>query len=130
MTALVGTRVDKQPTQPGVEPFRFTQARQVAPGVDEGLLHGILGEVCVAEDHASDRVEAVRSAERERFEGAVITALGRLDEASIHPGPSGRRPIWSPEPYDAAIGRRVQESRCYAGGVVTSRAEAKRSNIG
>ncbi len=54
VTALVGTCVDEQPTQPGIESLRVTQARQVAPGVDEGLLHGILGKVGVTEDQPGD----------------------------------------------------------------------------
>ena len=108
MTALVRAGIDEQSTQPGVEALRIAEARQVAPGMDECLLHGILGHVTVSEDQACDREEAVGGVDRERLEGAVITALGRLDEASIHPGPSGRRPTWSPEPYDGPVGGTVQ----------------------
>jgi len=109
MTALIGACIDEQPTKPCIESLRVTQARQFTPGVDECLLHGILREMGVAEDQPGDREEPVRGTDRERFERVVITALGRLDEASIHSGTSGRRPIWSPEPYDAAICGRVQE---------------------
>jgi hypothetical protein len=54
--------------------------------VDEGVLHGVLGKVGVAKDQSGDREQPIRGADRERFERIVITALGRLDEASIHPG--------------------------------------------
>ena len=50
-------------------PEQKQQARQVAPGMDEGLLHGILGRVDVAKDEPGDRVETVGRSDRERLEG-------------------------------------------------------------
>ena len=40
--------------QPGIEPLGVTQARQVAPRVDEGFLHGVLGRMDVSKDQPGD----------------------------------------------------------------------------
>jgi hypothetical protein len=59
IATLIGTRVDEQSVKPGIEPLRITQARQVTPGVDEGLLHGILRRVDITEDQSGDREQSI-----------------------------------------------------------------------
>ncbi len=86
MPALVGAGVDEQPMQPGIESFGVAKPGQVAPGVDEGLLHGVLGHGHIAKDQPSDREEPVAGVDRKRLEGVVITTLRCLDEGSIHSG--------------------------------------------
>ena len=66
--------------QPGVEPVAVTEAAEVPPGSDEGVLHGILGGIPIAEDPPRDRVQAMVCGGREVIEGLVIASLCAFDE--------------------------------------------------
>src|SRR6185503_18443792 len=52
--ALIVARVDEQSMHPRIEPIHIAQAWQLSPGLHEGLLHRILGEVNVAKDQSGD----------------------------------------------------------------------------
>jgi hypothetical protein len=104
--ALVGAGIDEQAVQPGVEPIGIAQAGQLSPGLDEGFLDGVLGKWEVAEHEARDPEEAVSGRDREDLEGLVVTALGRLDECSRHPGSSATTHLAACEPYDGMVAPR------------------------
>jgi hypothetical protein len=82
--ALIGAGVDEEPTEPGIEPVRVTESRQLSPCMDEGFLDGVLGALPVAEDEARDGEEAVARRDRERLEGLVIAATCRFHDISLH----------------------------------------------
>jgi hypothetical protein len=46
------------PPSPGFEPLRVAQPRQLAPGDDQGLLHGVVGGVDVAQDPLGEHEQA------------------------------------------------------------------------
>jgi len=70
--------------KPGVEPVRIAQSAQVAPGLEEGGLHGICGLAVVAEDEPLGRVQPPGLAGRQRRESVDITCLGPNHEVSLH----------------------------------------------
>jgi hypothetical protein len=51
--------------QPGVEPVRLPQARQVSPAPNERLLDGLFGAVVVPQDQAGNPIEMVDDASHE-----------------------------------------------------------------
>ena len=97
---LVGARIHEQPMQPGIEPIGIAQAGQLSPGLDEGFLDCVLGQLDVAEHEAGDPKETVAGGAREDLEGLVITAPGRLHESSRHPRTSAATDVAACEPYD------------------------------
>ena len=89
--------VDGEPMEPGVEPVRVAQAREVAPGADERLLDRIARELRVPEDEAGGRVQPRDGQVDERGEGVMIASPRPLDEtcagprsASLAARPGGR----------------------------------------
>ena len=66
--------------QPGVEPPGIAKTRQLPPAVDQRLLDGVLGEVGVAEDQASERVEAVERIRHQHVERVAIAVCRALHE--------------------------------------------------
>ena len=76
--------VDEQPMQPGVEPIRIAEPRQLAPGDHQRLLNGVLGSSDVSEDPLGDREHSVGRRPRENRERFAIPSLRLLDEVPIH----------------------------------------------
>ena len=97
---LVGAGIHEQPMQPGIEPLGIAQAGQLSPGLDEGFLDCVLGQLDVAEHEAGNPEETVAGGDREDLEGLVITAPGRLHESSRHLGSSAATDVAACEPYD------------------------------
>ena len=60
-TRLVVAGADEQPPQPGVEAVVVSQAREVAPGSDERLLHRVLRSRAVAQHERGSGVEPIDS---------------------------------------------------------------------
>lgn len=69
---------------PGIEPIRIAETRQVAPGDHQRVLQGILGSVDVPEDPVRDREETVAARPDQIDESRLVAVLGRLDEVAIH----------------------------------------------
>ena len=74
------------------EPIRLAQAGQLPPGDDERLLHGVVGQVDLAEDPSRDAEQPVTVRANEDGEGIPVAVLGLLDEVAIHPGHHAARP--------------------------------------
>jgi hypothetical protein len=68
---------------PGVEPVRVAQTRQVAPGADESLLDRVARELRVAEDQAGCRVQPREVHVDERGEGVMLASPRSFDQASL-----------------------------------------------
>ena len=79
----VETGVDGQAMEPGVEPIRVAQTRQVAPGADECLLDRVARELRVPKDEAGRRVQPREGRVDERGEGVMIAPLRASDELSL-----------------------------------------------
>jgi hypothetical protein len=76
--------MDKESCEPGVEPGRIAEARQLTPGDHERLLHRILGQADIAEDSLADRKEPVCTRANQDAEGLPVAAPSLLDEIAIH----------------------------------------------
>ena len=74
---------------PGVEPVRIAEARQVTPGDHQRVLQGILGPIDIPKDPLGDREEPVTARVDQGHEGRLVTRLRMLDEIAIH-----RLPRW------------------------------------
>ena len=72
-----------QAVEPVVERRRVTQPRQAAPGPDERLLDGILGQLRVAEDEAGRGVQARAGRASELREGVPVASLRSLHESDL-----------------------------------------------
>ena len=68
---------------PGLEAIGLPQARQLAPGRDEGDLQGVLGEVRVAQDPMGHREQRVAHLMHQACEGVAITLPGLLDQLPL-----------------------------------------------
>ena len=79
----VETGIDGQSMEPGVEPVRVAETRQVAPGADERLLDRVARELRVPEDEAGRRVQPREGRVDERGEGVMIAPLRAFDELSL-----------------------------------------------
>jgi hypothetical protein len=86
---VVGTGMDEESVEPGVESVAVTQTAQITPGSDEGVLDGILRGIPIAQDPPRDRVQAVVCGGREVIEGLVIASLCALDEFGRQRRPLG-----------------------------------------
>ena len=76
--------------EPGVEPLDIAQCRQVAPGVDQGLLGRILREFGVTKDEPSCRVQPIDGAGGQDAEGLAVSASRPVNELRLHASlPSG-----------------------------------------
>jgi hypothetical protein len=73
--------------EPVVEAPRIAQPRQAAPGPDERLLGGILGELRVAEDEVGRGVQARAGRADELGEGLPVPAPRSLQESLLVHGP-------------------------------------------
>ena len=51
---LLVAGADEELREPGIEPLRFTEPRELTPGLDHRLLNGVLGRIRVPEDLAGD----------------------------------------------------------------------------
>ncbi len=69
--------------QPGVEPIRVAETRQVAPGADECLLDRVARELPVPEDQAGGRVQPREVDVDERGEGVMLAPPRSFDESSL-----------------------------------------------
>jgi len=77
---LVGGGIHEQPLQPRVEASGIAKAGQLSPAVDEGLLDGVLSEIRVAEDEASDSVEAIERVGHQEVERIAISVRRAFHE--------------------------------------------------
>lgn len=81
---LVCGRTNEDPIQPAVESVDVTELGQLAPTADQGLLHGVLREIGVAQDEQGDLMEAIDLAGSELSEGLPIAAPRAFDELFPH----------------------------------------------
>jgi hypothetical protein len=90
--------IGEEAVDPGVEPVRIAEARQVTPGDHQRVLQGILGPVDITEDPTGNREQAI-DATAEKVDKCDLVAALRCDhELSIHRRHSldvqwGRRPL-------------------------------------
>ena len=80
--AVTGT--DEQAMEPRVEWVGVAQTTQVQPGLQEGVLDGVGCLLVVAEDEPGRRVQAVRSAGRQRGEGTHVALLRPYHRVTRH----------------------------------------------
>ena len=83
--------------EPGVEPFRFAQGRQLAPGLEHRVLDGVSRELRIPDDEAGGCVQPSESRVDEHGEGVMIASPGSPDQLQLlHDRLSMRRdPTWS-----------------------------------
>jgi alkanesulfonate monooxygenase SsuD/methylene tetrahydromethanopterin reductase-like flavin-dependent oxidoreductase (luciferase family) len=86
---MVVTGVDEEALQPGIEGTGVTQTPELAPALDEGVLHGIVRGIPIAEDPRRDRVQAMVCGGREPIECLVVAPLCAFDEFGRHRRPLG-----------------------------------------
>jgi hypothetical protein len=77
------TGANGQAIEPGVEPIRIAQTRQVTPGSDQCLLDGILREDCITKDEARGPVEARGSRLGEDGKGVMIALPRPFHETTL-----------------------------------------------
>ena len=81
--------VDGQSVEPGVEPVRVAQAREVAPGSDVRLLDRVAREIRVPKDEAGGGVQPRDGRADEHGEGVMIAPPCPFDEFPlVHSHPS------------------------------------------
>ena len=81
---------DHEAVEPVVERRGVTQPRQAAPGPDERLLDGILGQLRVAEDEPGGGVQARAGGADEIGEGVPVALPRSVHESDlVHDRPSG-----------------------------------------
>jgi hypothetical protein len=83
-TGLGDADVGEEPMDPGVEPVRIAEARQVTPGDHQRFLQGILGSIDVTKDPMGDREEAATAKADQVDECRLIASLSCYDEIAIH----------------------------------------------
>lgn len=107
--------------EPRLEPMRIAELRQIAPGNQKGLLHGVLRTLDVPQDPVRQRIAAIALEVDERAERGVIAGARPLDQPHLHwlhslslPGATGfelygdapRRKVHSPRrPLDRVCRR-------------------------
>ncbi len=87
--------IDGESIEPGIKAIRVAQARKVAPGSDERLLHHVAREFVVVEDQAGDGFELRDGRDDERAKGVMIAPACPLDEYPLvhsHPRDAAVRP--------------------------------------
>jgi phage gp37-like protein len=85
----IETRVDEQAMQPGVEPIRIAQSRQISPNADEGVLDRVTRELRVPQNEAGCRVQPHDGDIDELGEGVMIAFPCAFDETSLVHGRLG-----------------------------------------
>jgi hypothetical protein len=68
----VMTGVDEQPPRPRLEALAVAEPWQLPPGVDEGILDGVLRVVRVVQDEAGDGMEPIEPIVDEAGEGVMV----------------------------------------------------------
>ena len=68
--------VHDDPVEPGVQTCWFAQVGPVEPGLDRGVVHGVLGIRAVPQDHAGQVIGAFEPALRELLERRPSLGLG------------------------------------------------------
>jgi hypothetical protein len=108
----IEARVDGQAVEPGIEPVRVAEAREIAPGADQRLLDRIAGELAVPEDQASGCVQAGDRRARELGEGVMIARLARSTSTRWSTVRSrSARPAWPRSTrYGVAVARFVPQA--------------------
>ena len=76
--------MDEDPMDPRLEAIRLPKLRQPAPGEDEGVLQGVLGQTGIAQDPKGDRIQRVADLVHQDGERLAIGPTGPLDQVSIH----------------------------------------------
>jgi cold shock protein len=77
---VVEAGVDGQSVEPGIEPIRVAQAREVMPGSEVGLLNRVPRELLVPEDEAGDSLQPRDGRAGQHGEGVMIAPPCPLDE--------------------------------------------------
>ena len=90
---LPDAHVGQDAVEPGAEPVRIAEAREVTPGDHQRVLQSILGSVDVPKDPVRNREAAVAMKAYQVDECLLVAALGRYDEIPIHSHPSGLAPV-------------------------------------
>ena len=75
--------VDHQAVEPVVERRGVTQPRQAAPGPDQRLLDGVLGQIRVAQDEAGRGVQARAGRADEFSEGMPVASPRSIHESEL-----------------------------------------------
>ena len=81
--------------KPGVEPIGLAEPRELAPGRDERLLDGVLGQADVTQDPMRDGEQPICRATGEGGEGLLVPSTSRQDERLVHACLSTSRPGWA-----------------------------------
>ena len=104
--------------EPGLEEIGIAKRSQLAPGHDQGRLHGVLGQVGVAQDPTRDRHASIADLAGEGVEGLLVAPLRSVHEISMHPFLLGPRPVrLDTITWESLVpGRKVQSPSGYSVG--------------
>ena len=92
LTGRIDAGVDGQSLEPGIEPVRIAQDRQVPPSPDESLLDRVLRKGTVAEDEAGHGFQPRNGRAGKHGEGVMIAPARTLDEFPLVHGHLSSRP--------------------------------------
>jgi len=81
---LCDADIREEPVDPGVEPVRIAEVRQVTPGDHQCVLQGILGPVDIPKDSMRDSEEPTAAKLDQVDERRLVASHCRLDEIAIH----------------------------------------------
>ena len=73
-----------QPVEPGVPCAGVAETRRVTPGLEQRLLDGVFGPVCIAQDERRHRMEASLRGANESLEGLEVPSHHPFDEFTLH----------------------------------------------
>ncbi|MFI5040887.1 MAG: hypothetical protein ACHQNA_03390 [Acidimicrobiales bacterium] len=84
MAGAIGLGLRVPGSNSSAEAVRVTQAAQVEPGLEEGILDSIGRVFVVTQDQPGGRKESIGQAEGQRREGIEIASLRPNHEVSLH----------------------------------------------
>ena len=79
LARLLVAGADEELREPGIEPLRLTEPRELTPCLDHGLLDGVLGRVRVPKDLAGDPEQPLAGRANEPLEGVLVAARSPTD---------------------------------------------------
>ncbi len=117
----VDARANEETMEPGVEPIRVAQPREISPGADQRLLDRVSRELAIPEDESGGCIKPRDGRTGKHREGVMIALLRLLDETTLvhcrplsgaatrsrSDGMSGGQPEWFPAGSRARHSRRA-----------------------
>ena len=113
--------------EPGLEPIRIPECRQVPPGAEESLLDRVSREFVVPEDESGRRVQPRDGSAGKHGEGVMIASPRSFDELSLvhdHPTCDGAASVSRSDGMSPWLGKGFPRGRATSAGGESRGAEA------